>query len=333
MSTMSGNDLRYGQHHQASLWVRIKREMYNNWQLYLLVVPGVVYLLLFSYWPMLGVQIAFKDYKPTKGIWLSPWAVQRGSVNLLKHFQRFLNAKYSMRVIGNTIILSLYTLIAKFPCSILLALMMNELRSIRYRKCMQFVTYAPHFVSTIVVVGIIQQIFASPDALMKTGGIVNTVLTAMGLPTVKFLTSESAFRHLYVWSSVWSSAGWGSIIYMAALSGVDPQQYEAATLDGASKLQKVWYITIPVLIPTAVTLFILDVGHMMNLGFEKAYALQNDSNRTTGEILSTYVYEQGIRDGNYSFSTAVSLFNSMINLVLICLVNMISKKVSEISLW
>lgn len=202
MSTMSGNDLRYGQHHQASLWVRIKREMYNNWQLYLLVVPGVVYLLLFSYWPMLGVQIAFKDYKPTKGIWLSPWAVQRGSVNLLKHFQRFLNAKYSMRVIGNTIILSLYTLIAKFPCSILLALMMNELRSIRYRKCVQFVTYAPHFVSTIVVVGIIQQIFASPDALMKTGGIVNTVLTAMGLPTVKFLTSESAFRHLYVWSSV-----------------------------------------------------------------------------------------------------------------------------------
>ena len=138
---------------------------------------------------------------------------------------------------------------------------------------------------------------------------------------------------MYVWSSVWSSAGWGSIIYMAALSGVDPQQYEAATLDGASKLQKVWYITIPVLIPTAVTLFILDVGHMMNLGFEKAYALQNDSNRTTGEILSTYVYEQGIRDGNYSFSTAVSLFNSMINLVLICLVNMISKKVSEISLW
>lgn len=333
MTTVPGNDLRSSKRGKAPVWMRVKREMYNNWQLYLLILPGIVYLLLFSYWPMLGVQIAFKDYKATAGIWRSPWATQRGSVNLLKHFQRFLNAKYSMRVIGNTIVLSLYTLIAKFPCSILLALMMNELRSVRYRKCVQFVTYAPHFVSTIVVVGIIQQIFASPDALMKTGGIVNTILDSMGLPTYKFLTSESAFRHLYVWSGVWSSAGWGSIIYLAALSGVDPQQYEAATLDGASKLQKVWYITIPVLIPTAVTLFILDVGHMMSLGFEKAYAMQNDSNRTASEILSTYVYEQGIREGNYSFSTAVSLFNSAINLILIWSVNKISGKISEVSLW
>lgn len=333
MSTIPGNDLRETRQHHATLWARIKREMYNNWQLYLLVLPGVVYLLLFSYWPMLGVQIAFKDYKPTKGIWGSAWATQRGQVNLLKHFERFLTAKYSIRIIRNTLTLSIYSLLAKFPCAILLALMMNELRSIRYRKCVQFVTYAPHFVSTIVVVGMLQQIFASPDALMKTGGIVNTALSAMGLPTVKFLTSETAFPHLYVWSSVWSSAGWSSIIYLSALAGVDPTQYEAATLDGASKLQKVWYITIPVLIPTAVTLFILDVGHIMNVGFEKAYALQNDSNRTASEILSTYVYEQGLRDGNYSFSTAVSLFNSLINLVLICLVNMISKKVSEISLW
>ncbi len=333
MTTVPGSDLRGSRRGKAPVWTRIKREMYNNWQLYLLILPGVIYLLLFSYWPMLGVQIAFKDYKSTLGIWRSPWATQRGNVNVLKHFQRFLNAKYSMRVIGNTVALSLYTLIAKFPCSILLALMMNELRSVRYRKCVQFVTYAPHFVSTIVVVGMIQQIFASPDALMKTGGIVNTLLNAMGLPTYKFLTSEAAFRHLYVWSSVWSSAGWGSIIYLAALSGVDPQQYEAATLDGASKLQKVWYITIPVLIPTAVTLFILDVGHMMSLGFEKAYAMQNDSNRTASEILSTYVYEQGIRDGNYSFSTAVSLFNSAINLILIWTVNKISGKISEVSLW
>ena len=298
-----------------------------------MIIPGIVYLLLFSYWPMFGIQIAFKDYKASKGIWLSPWATQRGEVNVFKHFERFLNAKYSMRVISNTVLLSLYTLIAKFPCSILLALMMNEVRSVRYRKCVQFVTYAPHFVSTMVVVGIIQQIFASPDALMRTGGIVNTTLISMGMEPIKFLTDESVFRHMYVWSGIWSNAGWGSIIYMATLSGVDPEQYEAATLDGAGKLQKIWYITIPVLIPTAVTLFIMDVGHMMNLGFEKAYALQNDSNRTASEILSTYVYEQGLREGNYSFSTAVSLFNSAINLILIWTVNKISRSVSENSLW
>ena len=272
---------------------------------------------------MFGTQIAFKDYKATKGIWLSPLATQRGEVNIFKHFQRFLNAKYSMRVIGNTIVLSRYTLIAKFPCSILLALMMNELRSVRYRKCVQFVTYAPHFVSTMVVVGMIQQIFASPDAL---------AMISMGMEPIKFLTDETVFRHMYVWSGIWSNAGWGSIIYLATLSGVDPEQYEAATLDGAGKLQKIWYITIPVLIPTVVTLFIMDVGHMMNLGFEKAYALQNDSNRTTSEILSTYVYEQGLREGNYSFSTAVSLFNSAINLILIWTVNKISRSVSENSL-
>lgn len=315
-------------------WVQgMKKELVANWQLYLLILLPVAYLFLFKYWPMLGVQIAFKDFKPTKGIWGSPWAVTKGEVDILKHFSRFLRSAYSMTIIKNTVVVSLYSLFAKFPCCLLLALMMNELRSPRFRKTVQLVTYAPHFISTIVVVGILQQIFASPSALMKTGGIVNSIIMALGGKAVPFMESAEAFPHMYVWSGVWSSAGWGSIIYLATLSGVDPQHYEAATLDGASKLQKVWYITLPVLIPTAVTLFILDVGHVMNVGFEKAYAMQNDLNRTSSQVLATYVYTQGVKDGNYSFSTAISLFNSVINLVLICTVNAVSRKVSEVSLW
>ena len=233
----------------------------------------------------------------------------------------------------NTVTLSLYALLAKFPCCIILALLMNEMTNIRYKKVVQFVTYAPHFISTIVIVGIMQQIFAYPSALMKTGGVINSVILAIGGEAVHFMESPAAFKHMYVWSGIWSGVGWGSIIYMATLGGVDPQQYEAATLDGASKLQKMWYVTIPYLIPTAVTMFILDVGHLMNLGFEKAYAMQNNLNRESSQILATYVYTQGLGDGNYSFSTAVSLFNSLINLVMVFSVNAISKKVTETSLW
>ena len=312
---------------------RLRNEMAANWQLYLLVLLPVVYLILFHYWPMLGVQIAFKDFKPTKGIWGSPWASSRGQVNVFKHFQRFLRSSYSLQIIGNTISLSLYSLLAKFPCCLLLSLMMNELRSTKLKKTVQVVTYAPHFISTIVVVGIMQQMFAAPSALMRSGGVVNMLIGMLGGEPIPFMESASAFPHMYVWSGVWSSAGWGSIIYLATLSNVDPQHYEAATLDGATKLQKIWYITLPVLIPTAVTLFILDVGHVMNVGFEKAYAMQNDLNRTSSQVLANYVYTQGIKDGNYSFSTAISLFNSVINLVLICTVNFISRKISEVSLW
>lgn len=321
------------QHPKKKLPERIVRELCNNWQLYLLVLPGVIYLLLFRYWPMAGVQIAFKDFKPILGIWRSPWASERGQINVLKHFVRFLNSAYSMRIIGNTLAVSVYSLLAEFPCCILLALMMNELRSTKLKKTVQVITYAPHFISTIVVVGIMQQMFAAPSALMRSGGVVNMLIGMLGGEPIPFMESASAFPHMYVWSGVWSSAGWGSIIYLATLSNVDPQHYEAATLDGATKLQKIWYITLPVLIPTAVTLFILDVGHVMNVGFEKAYAMQNDLNRTSSQVLATYVYTQGIKDGNYSFSTAISLFNSVINLVLICTVNFISRKISEVSLW
>lgn len=318
---------------QRTLRARIAREICANWQLYLLVLPGVAFLLLFRYWPMLGIQIAFKDFKPIKGIWRSPWAAERGHINVFKHFIRFLNSAYSLRIIGNTLAVSLYSLLAEFPCCILLALMMNELRSERFKKTVQFVTYAPHFISTIVLVGIMQQLFAYPSALMRTGGAVNTLLQALGGGAVPFMTSETAFRHMYVWSGVWQNVGWGSIIYMATLSGVDPQQYEAALLDGANKLQRVWYITLPALIPTAVTLFILNLGSLMSVGFEKAFAMQNDLNRTTAQVLSTYVYTQGLVDNNYSFATAVDLFNSVINLIAVVTVNYIGRRVADVSLW
>ena len=312
---------------------RIAREIRSNWQLYLLVLPGVAYLLLFRYWPMAGIQIAFKDFKPIKGIWLSPWASERGQTNVLKHFIRFLNSAYSLRIIGNTLAVSAYSLLAEFPCCILLALMMNELRSTRFQKTVQFVTYAPHFISTIVLVGIMQQLFASPSALMRTGGVVNTLIQALGGRAIPFMTSEGTFRHMYVWSGVWQNVGWGSIIYMATLSGVDPQQYEAAMLDGANKLQRVWHITLPALIPTAVTLFILNLGSLMSVGFEKAFAMQNDLNRTTAQVLSTYVYTQGLVDSNYSFATAVDLFNSVINLIAVVTVNYIGRRTANVSLW
>ena len=214
---------------------RLRNEMAANWQLYLLVLLPVVYLILFHYWPMLGVQIAFKDFKPTKGIWGSPWASSRGQVNVFKHFQRFLRSSYSLQIIGNTISLSLYSLLAKFPCCLLLALMMNELRSTKLKKTVQVVTYAPHFISTIVVVGIMQQMFAAPSALMRSGGVVNMLIGMLGGEPIPFMESASAFPHMYVWSGVWSSAGWGSIIYLATLSNVDPQHYDAGRRNQAAK--------------------------------------------------------------------------------------------------
>lgn len=305
----------------------------RHWQLYLLLLPGIIYILVFKYWPMAGIQIAFKDFKPLKGIWGSPWATSKGSLDLLKHFERFLGSKYSLQIITNTVLVSLYALLANFPCCILLALMMNEIRSRAFKKYVQFVTYAPHFISTIVLVAMMQQMFASPSALMKTGGIVNTVLLALGFDSVDFMTSSATFRSMYAWSGVWSGVGWGSILYMATLSGIDEQQYEAARLDGAGRLQCMWYITLPMLIPTAMTLFILDMGKVMSVGFEKAFAMQNELNRESSQVLSTYVYTQGLGEGNYSFSTAVDLFNSVINLTLIVTVNAISRRVSEVSLW
>ena len=306
---------------------RLRNEMAANWQLYLLVLLPVVYLILFHYWPMLGVQIAFKDFKPTKGIWGSPWASSRGQVNVFKHFQRFLRSSYSLQIIGNTISLSLYSLLAKFPCCLLLALMMNELRSERVKRVVQTITYAPHFISMVVMCSMII-LFLSPSS-----GVLNRIIEILGGQSVYFMGKPEYFKTIYVLSGVWQNTGWSSIIYMAALSGIDPQLHEAATIDGASRLQRVWHINLPGILPTAVILLIMNCGSLMSIGFEKAFLLMNDLNRAAAEIISTFVYQRGLIDRNYSSAAAIGLFNSAINLVLLLGVNAIARRVSDTSLW
>ena len=311
-----------GRTKKSAAWKSIK----NNYMLYLFLVPALVYVAVFCYAPMYGVQIAFKNFKASKGIMGSAWVG-------LAHFKTFFSSPRFMLLLTNTLSVSVYSIIVGFPIPIILALLFNYVQYPWFKKFAQTVSYAPHFISTIVLVAMMQQMFASPSALMKTGGIVNTVLLALGFDSVDFMTSSATFRSMYAWSGVWSGVGWGSILYMATLSGIDEQQYEAARLDGAGRLQCMWYITLPMLIPTAMTLFILDMGKVMSVGFEKAFAMQNELNRETSQVLSTYVYTQGLGEGNYSFSTAVDLFNSVINLALIVTVNAISRRVSEVSLW
>lgn len=298
----------------------LSRRIIRSWQLYVLIIPTVVYLIIFKYWPMYGVLIAFKDFKPYLGILGSPWVG-------LKHFERFLRSPNSLQLIWNTVALSVYGLLAGFPIPIFLALGMNYLKSVRFKKTMQTITYAPHFISVVVMVGIIN-VFLSPSY-----GAVNVLLEKIGLDSVDFLTDPKDFRDLYVWTGVWQSMGWSSIIYLAALSVVSPELHEAAIVDGAVKIQRIIHIDIPTIAPTIIILLILQLGRIMNIGFEKAFLMQNDLNAKTSEIISTYVYKRGIVGAQYSFSGAVGLFNSVVNMTILVSVNFLSKKVSGSSLW
>jgi putative aldouronate transport system permease protein len=291
-----------------------------NWQLYMLISPVLLYFLLFHYFPMYGVQIAFKDFMAHKGIWESSWVG-------FKHFQRFFDGFYFWRLIKNTIGINVYQLLVGFPIPIILALMINEVQRKWFRKTVQMVTYAPHFLSTVVVVGMIF-IFLNPKS-----GIVNISLQALGLEPVFFMTDSGWFKTIYVLSDVWQHMGWSSIIYLAALSGVDPQLHEAAKMDGASRLQRIWNINIPSLLPTIIILFILNMGSLLNVGFEKIFLMQNQLNMEGSDVISTYVYRTGILGAQYSFSAAVGLFNSVVNFILLVAVNQISRKVSDTSLW
>ncbi len=291
----------------------------KNWQLYILLLPALLYFIIFHYVPMYGVQIAFKDFIATKGIWGSPWVG-------LKHFRNFFGTYSSRIVIKNTISISLYSLLAGFPIPIILALLLNEVKNERFKKLVQNVTYAPHFISTVVMVGMIL-IFLSPN------GIINKLRELVGLEAVPYLTKDYLFSDIYVWSGIWQNMGWGSIIYLAALSGIDPQLHEAAIVDGASRMQRIFYINIPGILPTIIIMLILNVGSIMNVGFEKIYLMQNPFNLKYSEVISTYVYKVGLLDAKYSFSAAVNLFNTIINLALLVTVNKISKKVSDVYLW
>ena len=302
-------------------WKRgFRREMNRYWDLYLLLVPVVLYFIIFKFWPMYGVQIAFKDFSPSKGIFDSPWVG-------FKHFLRFFNSFNFWDILRNTITISFYQLIAGFPIPILLALVLNEMRNAKFKKLLQTVTYAPHFLSTVVLVGMLTA-FLNPST-----GLVNRVIEMLGGEAINFMAEESWFSSLYVWSGVWQNAGWGTIIYMSSLSSIDVQLYEAATIDGASRFKKLLHVTLPSIVPTAVTMLILDCGRIMNIGFEKAFLMQNDLNINRSEVISTYVYQVGITQAQYSYSTAVDLFNAVINVILLLVVNKISKKLTQTSLW
>jgi putative aldouronate transport system permease protein len=288
--------------------------------LYLIIMPIIAYFIVFKYIPMVNSVIAFKDYSVVKGIWGSPWAG-------FKHFELFFNNPIFWDLIRNTVLLSLYHLIAGFPIPILLALALNEVRNGLFKKAVQMVTYAPHFISTVVMVSMIM-LMLSPKL-----GIVNVALRTLGLGDIDFLGNSDLFRSVYVWSDIWQTAGYSAIIYLAALAGVDPSLYEAARVDGASRIQKIIHIDLPGIMPTTVIILILNLGGIMSVGFEKTYLLQNPLNLQTSEVIATYVYKVGLLNANFSFATAVGLFNSVINLGLLVLVNEFAKRISKSSLW
>jgi putative aldouronate transport system permease protein len=292
----------------------------RNWELYAIISPVLAYFIIFEYIPMYGVQIAFKNFVATKGIWGSPWVGFR-------HFERFFDSYYFWRLIKNTLGISLFQLAVGFPVPILLALMVNEIRLKFFKKFVQTVTYAPHFLSTVVLVGLIV-IFLSPQ-----NGLINQIIVLFGGSPISFMTEPGWFKSIYVLSGVWQQMGWGSIIYLAALAGIDPQLHEAAKVDGASRLQRIWHVNLPGIMPTIVILLILNMGSIMGVGFEKVYLMQNDLILDSSDVISTYVYRSGIIQSQYSFAAAVGLFNSVINLVLLVSVNYMARRLNETSLW
>jgi putative aldouronate transport system permease protein len=292
----------------------------KGYQLYLLFLPTLLYVLVFLYGPMYGVLIAFKSFRPHLGILGSPWVGFR-------HFVRFFNMPTFWTIIGNTIGLSLYHLAAGFPIPILLAIGLNISRNRKFKKTVQTITYAPHFISTVVMVGMLS-VFLSPRY-----GLVNHAIAFLGGERIFFLGEPEMFQSLYVWSGVWQDAGWGTIIYLAALSGIDTSLHEAAIVDGATLRQRVWHIDLPGILPTIVILLVLNLGRVMSVGFEKAYLMQNALNIDRSEIIATYVYKVGLLDAQYSFSASVGLFNSAVNFVLLLTVNRIAKLLGQGGLW
>lgn len=293
---------------------KVKKIITRNWQLYVLLLPAIIYVLVFSYKPMYGVQIAFRDYSTRKGIVGSDWVG-------LKHFQTFLNFPNALLLIKNTLTLGIYSL-ATFPCAVIFALMINEVKNTKFKKTVQMVSYMPHFLSMVVVCSIIKLFFNQ-----RTGA-VNAIVEMLGGSRLEFLTIPKYFKHLYVWSGVWQQLGWNSIIYIAALTSVPAELVDAAKVDGANRLQVIRHINIPSIMPTVVIMLILSCGSIMSVGFEKVMLLQNSLNLSVSQVISTYVYEIGLRGGQFSYSAAIGLFNNIVNLVLLLIVNFISKKVN-----
>lgn len=297
----------------------IRQDWHRNWALYALMIPVILFYIAFCYKPMYGAIIAFKDFDPTLGIMGSPWVG-------FENFTDFFNSTDFVRVLRNTIKISVLNIICGFPAPIILALLINELEQKRFAKFVQTVTYMPHFISLVVVCGLIKD-------FVSDSGVITSFLGMFGFPQVNMLQQPNMFVPIYIISGIWQEIGWGSIIYLAALAGVDQELYEAASIDGAGRLRQTWSVTLPGIMPTIVTMFILRLGSIMNIGFEKIILLYNSLTYETADVISSFVYRKGIIDSDYGFSTAVGLFNSVINFALIMISNTISRKVNDTSLW
>ena len=292
------------------------RQILRDRWLYIILVPGVLYFMLFKYVPMFGLMIAFQDYKPHIGFMNSPWVG-------LKHFERFFTEPQFWMLFKNTLLLAVYNLVFFFPLPIVLALMLNEVRKELFKRFIQTLMYLPHFVSWVVAVGIFYVL------LTTEGGIVNELIARMGMGKIPFLLSEEWFRTMIISQSIWKEVGWGTIIFLAALSGVDLQLYEAARMDGAGRWRQLWHITLPAIRSTIVILFILRLGSFLDTGFEHIFLMLNSMNREVGEVFDTYVYMKGLTQAQYSYSAAVGLFKSLVGLVLVLGANWLAKKFGE----
>lgn len=305
---------------QMGMWQRSWRQLKKDRYLILIASPAVLYFVIFHYVPMYGILMSFKDYSISAGIMGSDWVG-------LKYFEQFFQSIYFERILKNTLLISVYSLILAFPIPIIFALILNEFKDGLFKRSVQTFTYFPHFISVVVVVGMMVS-FLSPST-----GIVNNVLESIGTGPINFMGDPDWFRTLFIGSNIWQEFGWGSIIYLAALSGINPQLYEAARIDGANRWHQLLYITLPSIAPTIIILLILDMGQLMNVGFEKILLMYSPSTYETADVISTYVYRKGILGSQYSFGAAVGLFNSVINLILLVSANFISRKVTNSSLW
>ena len=294
-------------------------ELKRHWGIYLIMLPGILYYLIFKYGSMAGVIIAFEDYTPARGMLGSQWVG-------FEHFKEFFSDIYFFRVLKNTITLSLYDLLVGFPAPIILALLLNEIKNERFKKLVQTVTYLPHFISMVVICGLVIT-FCYKD------GLINDILAMFGLERKSLLMEPQYYKTIHVFSGVWQQVGWGSIVYLAALTNVDMELYEAATLDGAGRWKQTLHVTLPGILPTIVTLLLLRIGSLMSVGYEKVILLYNPGIYETADIISSYVYRNGLTRANYSYSAAIDLLNSIINLVLLIGANFVSKRVNDVGLW
>lgn len=313
---MSVTDRGEMQAHKRSPLTRLIK----SWQLYVLLLPTMAYMIIFNYVPMYGLQIAFRNYEARSGFWGSEWIG-------LSHFINFFTSPQFSQLLLNTLRISLVSLVFSFPLPILLALLINEVRGARVKKWIQNITYAPYFISTVILVSIIN-VFLS-----RTDGLINQLIRSMGGQSVDFLGKASLFVPIYVVSSLWQNTGWGSIIYIAALSGVDFELHDAAQIDGANLIKRIWHINLPCILPTAVIMFVLSCGHIMSVGYEKIYLMQNAINLNVSEVISTYVYKVGLIKVQFSYTTAIGLFNNVINVVLLLLSNAMARRLTDVSLF